>query len=55
VQQIAQSERLTASYITRVLRLAFLAPEIVQAIVKGRHTVELTADPLTLHGQVAMD
>jgi len=55
VRQIAKSEGVTDSYVTRVLRLAFLSPDIVQAIVEGRHPVELTADRLTLHEKIALD
>ncbi len=55
VRQIAESEGVTGSYITRILRLAFLPPDIVQAIVEGRHPIELTADRLTLHENIALD
>ena len=37
--------RLRSSYVTRVIYLALLAPDIVQAIVRGEQPVELTADP----------
>ena len=35
---------------TRVIYLAFLAPDIVQAIVRGEQPVELTADRLIRMG-----
>jgi hypothetical protein len=35
-----------ASYFTRVLRLAYLAPDIVEAIIEGRQPPELTANKL---------
>jgi hypothetical protein len=42
--EIAVAENLTGSYVTRVLRLAFLAPNIVEAIITGTQPVELTLD-----------
>ena len=35
------------SYFTRVLRLSFLAPDVVMAILRNRHPIELTAKRLT--------
>ena len=34
------------SYFTRILRLSFLAPEIVETILRDRHPLELTAKKL---------
>src|SRR5712664_3310506 len=34
---VAQREKLTSSYFTRVLRLSYLAPDITRAILEGRH------------------
>lgn len=44
--EIAESESLTQSYVTRVMRLAFLAPDITEAILTGRQPAELGADKL---------
>ncbi|MEO5375534.1 MAG: hypothetical protein H7840_14905, partial [Alphaproteobacteria bacterium] len=33
---IAEAENINHSYVTRILRLSFLAPDIVESIVKGR-------------------
>ena len=41
VQAIAQAEGLTGSHVTRVMYLAFLAPDIVQRIVRGDHPMAL--------------
>lgn len=46
VGDIARAERLDRAYVTRSLCLAFLAPEITKAILKGRHPTELTAKRL---------
>ena len=55
VRDIAKAEGLTGSYVTRVLRLVFLAPDIVQAVLDGRHPVELTADRLLLREDLPLD
>lgn len=46
VGDIARTERLDRSYVTRLLCLAFLAPEITKAILEGRQPTELTAKRL---------
>jgi site-specific DNA recombinase len=43
---VAKSEGLCRTYVTRVLCLAFLAPEITKAILEGRQPTELTAKRL---------
>jgi site-specific DNA recombinase len=43
---IAKAEGLCRTYVTRVVCLAFLAPEITKAILEGRHSTELTAKRL---------
>jgi hypothetical protein len=40
---IARAEGLSRSYVSRVLRLAFLAPDIAEAIMVGRQPSHLTA------------
>ena len=37
IAEMAEREGIASSYMTRVLRLALLAPEIVDAILDGRH------------------
>jgi DNA invertase Pin-like site-specific DNA recombinase len=44
---IASREGLAVGYVGRLIRLAFLAPEIVEAIVEGRQPTTLTAEALT--------
>ena len=44
--QVAREEDLVPSYVTRLLRLTFLAPDIVSSIVAGRQPPELTANKL---------
>ncbi len=46
IGDIARAEGLDRAYVTRVLCLAFLAPEITKAIVEGRQPTELTAKRL---------
>ncbi len=46
--ELAQEVGVTSSYFTRILRLSFLSPEIVQAILSGRQPAELSAKRLSL-------
>jgi len=46
VTEIAQREAVADRYVRRLLRLAFLAPAIVEAIVAGNQPPELTAEAL---------
>ena len=46
VVEIAEREGVTDRYVRRLTRLAFLAPEIVEAIVAGNQPPELTAEAL---------
>ena len=46
LKSLAKQHRVNASYFTRLIRLTFLAPDITQAILEGRHPVELTAKKL---------
>jgi hypothetical protein len=41
VRELAEAERIGLSYISRVLRLTVLAPEIVERILDGRPTAGL--------------
>jgi len=42
VTEIAARERINPSYVSRVLRLTLLDPEIVEAILDGRQAAEVT-------------
>ena len=42
IKDLAQRVGVTSSYATRVLRVAFLSPALVEAIVAGRQPVDLT-------------
>ena len=46
VPAIASQERLTIGYLSRLLRLPSLAPDIVTAIIDGKHPPELSAKRL---------
>lgn len=43
IREIAEEAGVSRSYFTRILRLAYLAPDIVQAILSGEHPPDLTA------------
>ena len=47
VPAIASQERLTIGYLSRLLRLPSLAPDIVTALINGKHPPELSAKRLT--------
>lgn len=40
IEELARAERINPSYLARVLRLTLLAPDIVEAILDGRHDCE---------------
>jgi len=46
ISSIAQAQRVTSSYVTRVVQLAVLAPDIVQRIAHGEQPPQLTARQL---------
>jgi site-specific DNA recombinase len=52
---VAREERITASYATRLVRLAFLAPDIVTAILAGKQPAGLTANKLMADTRLPLD
>lgn len=46
VSDIARQEKLNTSYVSRVLRLTLLAPDIVEAILDGRQAAGITLQGL---------
>lgn len=42
IEEIAETENINASYVSRVLRMTLLAPDIVEAILAGRQPPDLT-------------
>jgi site-specific DNA recombinase len=53
--EIAARERLAVRYVGRVIRLAFLAPDIVESIMEGRQPASLTAEALTRHIEIPLE
>jgi len=47
LRELAARDGITRRYVRRLVDLAFLNPEIVEAILHGRQPVELTATRLT--------
>ena len=42
ITELAAAEKINASYVARILRLALLAPEVVEAILDGRQPEGMT-------------
>jgi hypothetical protein len=55
VSEIGDAEKISKSYVSRILRLALLAPDLVEAIVEGRadHTLFLESLERPLPGDWA--
>jgi site-specific DNA recombinase len=47
IGEIARREHLTGRHVRRMMRLAFLAPKIVEAIARGRQPADLTTLAMT--------
>jgi site-specific DNA recombinase len=54
-EDIAKSEGVVPSYVTRLFRLTILAPDIVSGILSGRHPPELTARHLMEDTRLPLD
>jgi hypothetical protein len=55
LKEIAAEEGISSSYATRLLRLAFLAPDIIAAILNGRHPPQLSAKRLMDDTRLPLD
>ena len=55
LEDIAREERITSSYATRLVRLTFLAPNIVAAILAGKQPAGLTANKLMADTRLPLD
>jgi hypothetical protein len=44
--ELAETEQINRSYVSRILRLTLLAPDIVEAILEARQGAEITLDRL---------
>jgi site-specific DNA recombinase len=53
--ELAAREGVHYRFVGKVIRLAFLAPEILEAIAEGRQPAELTTEGLTKHLQLFID
>jgi site-specific DNA recombinase len=49
IEQIAKREKLSERYLRDVLQLAFLAPEIIEEVVRGGQTKSIRSDTLMAH------
>ena len=55
LKEIATEEGVCDPYVSRLVRLAFLAPDIVTAILSGRHPPQLTANRLMDDTRLPLD
>jgi site-specific DNA recombinase len=55
MREIAEQENLSTSYVIRYFRLAFLAPDIVEAIVEGRQPPGISVRKLTNNKKLPSD
>ncbi|MBT6093297.1 MAG: hypothetical protein HOH04_00335 [Rhodospirillaceae bacterium] len=46
IEEIAKAEKINTSYISRILRLTLLSPEIVEKILDGRQPTDMTLKSL---------
>jgi hypothetical protein len=51
---LAVREGVSRSYFTRLVRLSYLAPDILQAILEGRQPRDLTAEKLLAHSRLPL-
>ena len=51
---LAEREGVSPSYFTRLVRLSYLAPDIIQAIIDGRQPRNLTPDKLLAHSRLPL-
>lgn len=49
MRDLAREAGVGRPYFSRMVRLGFLAPDIVKAVLRDRHPPELTAKRLSLH------
>jgi hypothetical protein len=52
--ELAKREGVSRSYFTRLVRLSYLTPDIIQAILDGRQPRDLTADKLLAHSRLPL-
>lgn len=46
LEDVARAEKINASFVSRIMRLALLAPDIVEAILAGKQPADLTLKDL---------
>jgi hypothetical protein len=51
---LAKRQGMSPSYLTRLVRLSYLSPDITEAILDGRQPRDLTADKLLAHSRLPL-
>jgi site-specific DNA recombinase len=55
LEEVAKSENIVPSYATRLFRLTLMAPDVVSAVLSGKHPPELTARKLLDDTRLPLD
>jgi hypothetical protein len=55
LEEVAKSESIVPSYATRLFRLTLMAPDIVSAVLSGKHPPELRARKLLDDTRLPLD
>ncbi len=53
ITKLAAQEKVSAAYVTRIVRLAFLSPALIEAILAGKVRAGVDAAALTATGAVS--
>jgi hypothetical protein len=53
--EIASQEGIDKSYVSRVMNLAFLTPDIIESIIAGRQPADLNVEKLTKRIDLPLD
>ena len=42
IEELAAAEKINSSYVSRIIRMTLLAPDIVEAVLNGKHSPNVT-------------
>ena len=53
--EIVSKEGVDKNYVSRIIPLAFLSPQLIESIMEGRHPVNLTLEKLTKQVKIPLN